>query len=89
MGYKIPKFDFRVDGVTSISMDAHKYGYSSKGVSVILYKNKDIRKYQYFSYSQWCGGLFVSPSMPGTRGGGPIASAYASLLGLVKKKKLN
>eukprot|EP01080_Neovahlkampfia_damariscottae_P009572 gene9572-1775_t len=82
LGYKIPTFDFRIDGVTSISMDAHKYGYSSKGVSVILYKNKDIRKYQFFSYSQWCGGLFVSPSMPGTRGGGPIASAYASMLGL-------
>jgi sphinganine-1-phosphate aldolase len=83
VGYKIPTFDFRVEGVTSISMDCHKYGYSSKGVSVILYKSKDIRKYQYFAYSIWPGGLFVSPSMPGTRGGGPIASAYASMLALV------
>src|SRR5690606_6395948 len=29
IGVSIPKFDFRVPGVTSISADIHKYGYSS------------------------------------------------------------
>lgn len=74
LGKKIPLWDFRVRGVTSISADVHKYGYSSKGASVILYKNDDIRSYQYFAYSAWPGGLFGSPSMSGSRPGGMIAA---------------
>jgi sphinganine-1-phosphate aldolase len=74
LGKKVPLWDFRVNGVTSISADVHKYGYSSKGASVILYKNDDIRSYQYFAYSEWPGGLFGSPSMSGSRPGGMIAA---------------
>lgn len=77
LGYDIKPFDFRVEGVTSISADVHKYGYSSKGASVLLYKDEALRKYQYFAYTEWPGGLFASPSMTGTRPGGAIASAWA------------
>jgi sphinganine-1-phosphate aldolase len=56
-----------------------------KGASVLLFKNEELRKYQYFAYSEWPGGLFISPSMPGTRGGGPIAAAYASMLSMGTK----
>mmetsp|Transcript_73031 Transcript_73031/g.110171 ORF Transcript_73031/g.110171 Transcript_73031/m.110171 type:complete len:93 (-) Transcript_73031:605-883(-) len=45
LGYKVPKFDFRVEGVSSISADLHKYGYSAKGASVIVYRNKELRKF--------------------------------------------
>ena len=38
LGEKIRPFDFAVEGVTSISADVHKYGYASKGASVILYR---------------------------------------------------
>jgi sphinganine-1-phosphate aldolase len=55
LGYNIPKFDFRVDGVTSISADIHKYGYSIKGASVLVFKNADYRKFQYFCMSEWPG----------------------------------
>lgn len=58
LGVSIPLWDFRVRGVTSISADVHKYGYSSKGASVIVYRNAELRKYQYFAYSEWPGGLF-------------------------------
>jgi sphinganine-1-phosphate aldolase len=80
LGCKIPPFDFRVRGVTSISADVHKYGYASKGASVILYRNAELRSYQYFSYSSWPGGLFVSPSMAGSRPGGIIAATWAVMM---------
>ena len=79
LGYPVPLFDFRVPGVTSISADVHKYGFASKGVSTVLYRNKEIRQFQYFAYEQWPGGLFASPTALGTRPGGAIASAYAVL----------
>ena len=78
-GYKIPDFDFAIDGVTSISADIHKYGYSSKGSSVILYKNAEIRKFQFSLYTKWNGGVYGSPTMTGTRPGGSIAGAWAAL----------
>lgn len=77
LDFKIPPFDFSVPGVTSISADLHKYGYAAKGVSAILYRNETYRKHQYFAYSDWPGGLFVSPTATGTRPGGAIASAWA------------
>jgi sphinganine-1-phosphate aldolase len=80
LGYKVPLWDFRVPGVTSISADIHKYGYSSKGASVILYKNAELRSYQYFAYALWPGGLFGSPSMAGSRPGGMLAAAWAAMV---------
>lgn len=79
LGYPVPKFDFRVEGVTSMSMDLHKYGYTAKGASCVLYKNSEIRKKQYFVYSGWNGGIYASPSVAGTRPGGCIAAAWAVL----------
>jgi len=77
MGRPIPDFDFRAPGVTSISADIHKYGYGPKGASVILYRDENIRKHQFFVYADWPGGIYASPSMAGTRPGGAIAAAWA------------
>lgn len=79
LGGNIPKFDFEVPGVTSVSADLHKYAFAAKGVSALLYRNADIRKFQYYAYADWPGGLFISPSATGTRPGGAIASAWAAL----------
>ncbi len=79
LNYDIPPFDFAVDGVTSISADIHKYGYAAKGASVVLYKNADLRKHQYYVYPNWAGGIYASPTMTGTRPGGAIAAAWAAL----------
>lgn len=78
-GFKLPVFDFRLPGVTSISCDTHKYGYTPKGSSVIMYKNKDYRKYQYFSAIEWTGGIYVSPTFAGSRAGSIIAMTWATL----------
>ncbi|XP_063814863.1 sphingosine-1-phosphate lyase 1 [Pseudophryne corroboree] len=79
-GFPLPPFDFRVKGVTSISADTHKYGYAPKGSSVILYRNKDYRKYQFFVTSDWPGGLYASPSIAGSRPGGIIAACWATMM---------
>jgi glutamate/tyrosine decarboxylase-like PLP-dependent enzyme len=80
LGYSVPLWDFRVPGVTSISADTHKYGYALKGSSVLLYRDKDLRKNQYFTYPDWPGGLYLSPGLAGSRSGGIIASTYAAIL---------
>lgn len=78
-GYDLPKFDFEIDGVTSMSADVHKYGYAAKGASVVLYKNSELRKGQFYVKTDWSGGIYGSPSFMGTRGGGPIAAAWTAL----------
>ncbi len=77
IGYSIPMFDFRVPGVTSISMDAHKYGYAPKGTSIILYRNRAMRKKQFFVHTDWSGGIFASTTFMGTKSGGPVAGCWA------------
>lgn len=79
MGYPVPPFDFRLPGVTSISVDTHKYGYASKGTSVILYRNGELRRFQYFSTSNWPGGLYVTPTFAGSRPGALSAGCWAAL----------
>jgi glutamate/tyrosine decarboxylase-like PLP-dependent enzyme len=79
LGYPIAPFDFRVDGVTSISVDLHKYGYTAKGASVILHRDKGLRKYQTFATDDWLGGAYASSGILGTKSGGPIAAAWAVL----------
>jgi glutamate/tyrosine decarboxylase-like PLP-dependent enzyme len=68
-----------VAGVTSISADLHKYGYATKGVSVILYRHRPLAGLQPFVTTDWLGGLYGSPSMAGTRPAGPIAAGWAVL----------
>jgi len=80
LGYDVPLWDFRVPGVTSISADTHKYGYALKGSSVLLYREKALRKRQYFTYPDWPGGLYVSPGFAGSRSGGIVASTWAALV---------
>ena len=80
LGYDVPLWDFRVPGVTSISADTHKYGYALKGSSVLLYRDRDLRKNQYFTYPDWPGGLYLSPGLAGSRSGGIIASTWAAIL---------
>ena len=73
------RWDLSVPGVTSLSADLHKYGYAAKGVSVILYRTRELARYQPFVTSNWLGGLYGSPALAGTRPAGPIAAAWAVL----------
>ncbi len=77
---RIPVFDFRLRGVTSLSVDTHKYGFAAKGTSVVLYRNPQIRRYQFFKVTDWPGGLYYSPTFAGSRPGALLATAWASLI---------
>lgn len=77
IGRDVSPWDFRVDGVTTISADIHKLGYAPKGVSVILHNSKQSRAYQTFVFDDWLGGFYASPNMQGTRSGLPMACAWA------------
>ena len=80
LGYAVPVFDFRLPGVTSMSADTHKYGYALKGTSVVLYRNNQLRRYQYFSVPDWAGGMYASPTTAGSRSGGLTAATWASMV---------
>lgn len=77
LGEHIEPWDFRCTGVTSISVDLHKYGYTSKGAGVLLHRNKTLRNDQTFLTDNWLGGMYGSSGILGTKSGGPIASAWA------------
>lgn len=77
LGRHVPPWDFRVEGVTSISADVHKLGYAPKGVSVIVYASSALRAYQTFVFDDWLGGFYASPNIQGTRSGAPMAMAWA------------
>ncbi|GBD83675.1 glutamate decarboxylase [bacterium BMS3Abin02] len=80
LGYPIPPFDFRLPGVSSMSADTHKYGYAAKGTSVVLYRTKELRRYQYFTATDWPGGLYFSPTLAGSRPGALSAACWAAML---------
>ena len=77
LNQQVPPWNMAVNGVTSISVDLHKFGYTSKGASVIMYANKRLRSFQGFFTDQWLGGVYASSGMLGTKSGGPIAAAWA------------
>ncbi|MBC2711169.1 MAG: aspartate aminotransferase family protein [Desulfosarcina sp.] len=79
LGEPVPDFDFTVPGVTSISVDLHKYAYTPKGASLILYRNKVYRKYQIFACSRWIGYTIINNAVQSSKSGGPMAAAWAVL----------
>ncbi|MFM8249056.1 MAG: pyridoxal phosphate-dependent decarboxylase family protein [Acidimicrobiaceae bacterium] len=77
LGEKIAPWNLQVPGVSSISVDLHKFGYTSKGASVIMYASKHLRSYQGFVTADWLGGMYGSSGVLGTKSGGSMASAWA------------
>ncbi len=77
LGEKIAPWNLQVPGVSSISVDLHKFGYTSKGASVIMYASKYLRSFQGFVTDDWLGGVYGSSGVLGTKSGGSIASAWA------------
>ena len=79
LNYSIPSFNFDLKGVTSLSVDLHKYAYAPKGSSILLYRDAELRLSQYSVYSNWQGGIYASTSFMGTKPGGVVASTWAAL----------
>lgn len=79
-GIKVPQFDFAVPGVTSMSVDVHKYGLASKGVSVVAFRTRALRSHVFSAVTDWSGGFYTTPTAQGSRSGGAIAQAWGSLV---------
>jgi sphinganine-1-phosphate aldolase len=77
LGENIAPWNLQVPGVSSISVDLHKFGYTSKGASVIMYASKHLRSFQGFVTDDWLGGVYGSSGVLGTKSGGSMASAWA------------
>jgi sphinganine-1-phosphate aldolase len=79
LGEPVPPWDLRVEGVTSLSADVHKYGWCFKGASLLLHRDPELLQLQYFVYDGWPGGLYGSATTAGTRPAAPIAAAWATI----------
>ncbi|MFI5396359.1 MAG: pyridoxal phosphate-dependent decarboxylase family protein [Candidatus Binatia bacterium] len=79
LGAPVLDFEFNVPGVTSISMDLHKYAFAAKGASTILYRNKDLRKYQMYACANWSGYTVINATVQSSKSAGPVAAAWAVL----------
>ncbi|MEM9731220.1 MAG: aspartate aminotransferase family protein [Myxococcota bacterium] len=89
LGHEVPVWDFRAKGVTSISADIHKYGYAAKGASAITYRDRELRKLQFYAFPDWPGGIYVTPTLAGARPGGAVAAAWAVMHHLGEEGYLN
>ncbi|HEY3181069.1 MAG TPA: aspartate aminotransferase family protein [Casimicrobiaceae bacterium] len=78
-GYPVPPFDFTVPGVTSLSADLHKFGFCPKPASTVFYRSAAQAALQPFEIDDWPGGKFATATLVGTRPGGAIAGAWATL----------
>lgn len=85
LGEPVPDFDFSVPGVTSISMDLHKYAFCPKGASLILHRDKSLRQHQIYACSGWTGYTVINSTLLSTRTGGPLAAAWAVMHGLGRR----
>ncbi|MFI9783756.1 pyridoxal phosphate-dependent decarboxylase family protein [Kitasatospora sp. NPDC051984] len=81
-GAPVPEFDLSVPGVTSLSCDLHKFGYTPKGASVLLFRDRSMRLAAYFACAQWPGYPVVNSTVQSGKGAGPLAAAWATLQAL-------
>ena len=77
LGEPVPPFGFEVEGVSSLSMDAHKYGYAPKGVSVLLFRTGEYKEGTIYVDLGWPGYPFINTTVLSSRSVAPLAAAWA------------
>ncbi len=78
-GIDLPDYDFKLPGVISISVDLHKYGFTPKGSSVIMYNNSSYRRHQIYVNARWPGYPMSNAGIQATKSAGPLAGTWAIL----------
>lgn len=79
LGVAQPEFDFTVDGVTSISVDLHKYAFAPKGVSILLHRRPELREAQYYACATWSAYSVVNSTLLGSKSLASLGAAWALL----------
>jgi len=77
-GKKLPAFDFSLKGVSSMSLDPHKYGQTAKGSSVVLMRKK-FGIHQPYIFLDSPIGMYITPNQAGSRCGANILMTWATL----------
>jgi glutamate/tyrosine decarboxylase-like PLP-dependent enzyme len=86
LGHKMPtRWDFSVPGVCSISADLHKYGYTAKPCSTIIFRNKELQEFHWCHPHDWNSGPYHTEAILGSFPAGSIASAWAVMMYLGEK----
>jgi glutamate/tyrosine decarboxylase-like PLP-dependent enzyme len=85
VGVDVAPFDFTVPGVTSLSLDLHKYGYAPKGISVLLHRTREVRAAQYYACAEWSGYAIVNTTSLGSKSVAAMGAALAVMLHLGKR----
>jgi len=76
--------DFACEGVTSISLDSHKYGLNGKGSSLVLFRrSKCVPTMEYINHN---AGVYITPGLSGSTRGELSVELYAILTTIGKKK---
>lgn len=78
--YQLPSYDFRLPGVTSISLDLQEHGQSPSPCSVLLYKDGSFIRDQCFVKGICPGGPYATSTIKENRDGTCIAVGWATLL---------
>lgn len=79
LGRPVADFDLSVPGVTSLSMDFHKYAYCPKGSSVVLYRDAELRRHQLYAKAAWTGYTVINTTFQSTKSGGALGATWATL----------
>src|SRR5690606_24412423 len=81
-GVEPEPWDFQVPGVSSISVDLHKFGYAPKGASLLLFADRELDRARYFALTEWPGYPVVNPTVLGSRSATSLAAAWAVMTAL-------
>ena len=73
--YDVPDFDFLLKGINTVSIDAHKMGYSAMPLGTLIIR--DEKWLDEISVKSPCISSKKQTGILGTRSGGPVAAAYA------------
>jgi tyrosine decarboxylase/aspartate 1-decarboxylase len=75
IGYNLPSFDFKLKGVSTISLDAHKMGYATIPLGTLILREK--KWLDKISVKSQCISTETQAGILGTRSGAPVAAGYA------------
>jgi sphinganine-1-phosphate aldolase len=76
------KFDFSLPGVSSLSANLSSFAKCPTGICFIGYRNREIRKNHYFLFGKWMGGMYASPTLPGSRVASIVVTSFITFLNL-------
>ncbi len=75
LNYDVPDFDFKLKGVSTISIDSHKMGHAAIPLGTLVIRDK--AWIEEISVESHCIDSEIQTGILGTRSGGPVAAGYA------------